>query len=346
MNVNIRTWDSLDFPPVQSGNILVTDMSGVALYANQGIARRTGFSIPEIIGAKPGQLWGGHMPRSFYRELWANLHAGKSFVGMIHNETKTGQKYEDLLALVPLKTKKQSWYYLALRPPTGGVTRFLQEWEDIFSSDQLRAKPIQKWMSQWFGSREILPSPLSSQESFSHWVERSWILPTTQRFQSRKDDQMLILAAKRETSSFGVLYEKYFPIVYRYLCQHLAGNTNEALDLAQETFYRAFERIHQYQIRNAAYDTYLLRIAHRLTIDWYRQPRPQELSQEITDSSEQVPLAWVWRFPGLRPKERWVLESYYRKGYTLREIGNSLDCSENAAKLLLSRARRKLRKLL
>ena len=62
------------------GMFVVTDRDGVALYANDGAARRTGYAVAETVGKKPGKLWGGHMPRVFYDHLWETIDAGQPIV--------------------------------------------------------------------------------------------------------------------------------------------------------------------------------------------------------------------------------------------------------------------------
>ncbi|MGM0482654.1 MAG: RNA polymerase sigma factor, partial [Patescibacteria group bacterium] len=44
------------------------------------------------------------------------------------------------------------------------------------------------------------------------------------------------------------------------------------------------------------------------------------------------------------PTERLILEERYKKGKTIREIAGIVNKSENAVKLILSRARKKLRR--
>ena len=84
------------------GMFVITDATGTAVYANEGAERRTGYSIAETIGKKPGRLWGGHMPRVFYDSLWEELRHRHSVIADIDNQRKNGHQYRDRVHIAPL----------------------------------------------------------------------------------------------------------------------------------------------------------------------------------------------------------------------------------------------------
>ncbi|MFZ1626277.1 MAG: sigma-70 family RNA polymerase sigma factor [Candidatus Moraniibacteriota bacterium] len=332
-----------------SGNILVTDALGVAMYANSGIAQRTGFSVAEIIDSKPGSLWGGNMPRAYYDKMWHHIrNKRQSFHGTVTNQTKDGNQYRELLAVAPLQGSAGPVQYLALRPARlEEEQQFLDEWKRLFSRPDIPARTALPWLMRWFPEEGIFGEQ-GDQRTFADWVESSLIAPLRLRFQQRSDDQLLIKAAQQNSDQFQVLYEKYFSVVRNYFSRHLIGQDDQILDLTQDTFIRAFERLEGYEIRNATYSTYLLRIAHSVLLNTYRRKSMVELSLDISapDRSIAADMHWVWETPELSARERTVLSAYYREGYSIREISRGLEVSENAAKLLLSRARKKIRPLL
>lgn len=333
-----------------AGNILLTDSDGVATYANDGIAARTGFSVAEIIDMKPGKLWGGRMPRSFYREMWQTLREEQvGFVGTVTNQSKAGHAYEELLVVTPLKDSLGSAQYLALRPPRlEDASQFVSEWKQVFSGPRVQAGSVLPWLGRWFPGE--LPDKTGSDKGlFSDWTTRHWVTALRDRFRRRIDDRVLVEAAKKDARAYQVIYEKYFETVERYFMRHLPGNRDQALDLTQDTFIRAFERLDGYETRNAAYGTYLLRIAHSILLNSFRRQSFTELSSIEASSALAAPSSegtgWIWETPELSIRERSVLSAYYREGYSVREISVRLGHSENATKLLLSRARKKLRPL-
>lgn len=334
-------------PLAKQGNILVTDDQGVALYGNDGIAHRTGYSVAQIIGSKPGKLWGGRMPRSYYHAMWQVIRDRQQpFSGIVTNQHRDGRMYQELLAVAPVQGISGTRGYIALRPAIGKSEDFIAEWQALFRPKQLSASSVLPWFHRWF-PEEAFPDADGS-ETFADWIESRWVAPLRTRFSARADDRTLILAAQQDPQKFQVLYEKYYTAVRKYFGRHLSGQEDIIADLTQDTFIRAFERLDGYEIRNASYGTYLLRIAHSLLLNTYREKSMLELSASLpaVDQREGTELHWIWETPELSFRERRVLSAYYREGFSVREISRGLETSENAVKLLLSRARRKLRPLL
>lgn len=333
------------------GNILLTDSDGVATYANEGIALRTGFSVAEIIDTKPGKLWGGRMPRPFYQRMWQVLRDEQSgFVGTVTNRSKGGREYEELLVVTPLEDSLGSVQYLALRPAhIQDTPQFVSEWRRVFSEPHVQAGSVLPWLWRWFPAE--FPETINGEPGlFSDWIKRHWIGALQDRFRRRIDDRTLVANAKADPQAYQAIYEKYFETIERYFTRHLPGNHDQVLDLTQDTFIRAFERLDGYETRNAAYSTYLLRIAHSILLNSFRRQPFAELSAVEVSPASTAPspsgMDWIWEMPELSSRERTVLSAYYREGYSVREISFRLGHSENATKLLLSRARKKLRPLL
>ncbi|TXH00170.1 MAG: PAS domain S-box protein, partial [Candidatus Moraniibacteriota bacterium] len=112
------------------GGLLVTDLTSRILYANQAVSQRTGYALPEIIGKKPGELWGGRMPRSFYDFLWQTIgREGKPFVGRFENKPKKGERRLETLQIAPIKNG-------------GGVTEYFEPTLTLF---RLIFKAAHKW---------------------------------------------------------------------------------------------------------------------------------------------------------------------------------------------------------
>ncbi|QQS15542.1 MAG: PAS domain-containing sensor histidine kinase [Candidatus Moraniibacteriota bacterium] len=91
-----------------SDHVVITDPNGVALYANAGLKRITGFSPKEVLGKKVGtkELWGGNMNQEFYENLWRVIKIEKKpFVGEITNTRKDGTPYQALSSISPIVNK-------------------------------------------------------------------------------------------------------------------------------------------------------------------------------------------------------------------------------------------------
>lgn len=86
-------------------HIIITDPEGIILYANDAVEKITGYKKKEIIGKKAGSkdLWGGLMPKEFYKKMWKTIKIDKkSFVGQIENRRKNGQRYFALSTISPV----------------------------------------------------------------------------------------------------------------------------------------------------------------------------------------------------------------------------------------------------
>lgn len=91
-----------------SEHIMITDENGVIVYANQAATKLTGYSLKEIIGARPS-LWGGLMPREFYEKMWRTIKEERNvFIGEVTNKRKNGSSYIAELRISPVVDSKGS----------------------------------------------------------------------------------------------------------------------------------------------------------------------------------------------------------------------------------------------
>jgi len=157
----------------------------------------------------------------------------------------------------------------------------------------------------------------------------------------------LVIAAKARPETFKQLYLKYLPNIRRFFHFRLA-DAELAEDMAQDVFLRAFRALDSYTPSNASYLTYLLRIAHNQLVSHYRGTQNQQMltDQESSDSwlesflrRDAIERALVY----VTDIERSIVLKKYREGLSVREIATELSRSENAVKLHLSRARKKLK---
>jgi RNA polymerase sigma-70 factor, ECF subfamily len=85
------------------------------------------------------------------------------------------------------------------------------------------------------------------------------------------DDEPIILKAKSgDTEAFGILYERYAETIFRYIYSHL-DSQQDAEDLTEEIFYRAWKALPNYDDRGLPFSAFLFRSARNSLIDFYRQ---------------------------------------------------------------------------
>ena len=98
------------------------------------------------------------------------------------------------------------------------------------------------------------------------------------------DDLQLVEQSKRgNQSAFDELVLKYQSQIY-YLVLRIIGNSDEAADIAQTTFIRAYQRLHSFQGRSS-FKTWLYRIAINQSKNYLREKVRKEkflpLSEDV-----------------------------------------------------------------
>lgn len=167
-----------------------------------------------------------------------------------------------------------------------------------------------------------------------------------------REDRELVTAAQRNPRAFGRLYSKYQQKLFRFFW-HRLHDVDQAADFVQETFLRAFSSLRRFRFRGYSYQAILRRIGLNLLVDYFRKKKTVSLEDvgEIPDDRDErrqlsleAELLWA-KAVRLPPAERRVLELYYRQERSIRDIAATVGKSENAVKLLLSRGRKRLRRL-
>ena len=180
-------------------------------------------------------------------------------------------------------------------------------------------------------------------------------------------DELLIRRAQRgDADAFEQLLLEHQKNVYN-LCYRMAGNPDDAMDLSQETFLRAWRCLDQYQFASA-FSTWLYRLCSNICIDFLRRRRRQQtvpLTFEDADGEEQT-----YAVPDAQPlpeeqvelkltretlaaamaqlllEHRAVLQLRVVNEMSYEQIADVLDIQIGTVKSRLSRARNQLKKIL
>lgn len=177
----------------------------------------------------------------------------------------------------------------------------------------------------------------------------------------RHDDKSLIEACRAgNPEAFGVLVSRYqdrlFPTVYR-----LTGCAEEASDLLQDAFLRAYEKLDRFQGESSFY-TWIYRIAVNLALSDRRRRRPIlglshhgtggaiEPACDVSESDPSAPLERAERdrliqeaLNDLAPDHRAVVVMKEFDGLHYDEIGAMLGVPVGTVRSRLHRARCELR---
>jgi PAS domain S-box-containing protein len=91
-----------------ANGIVITDLHGSIVWANDAFTKITGYSLQEAVGAKPSLLKSGIHPAEFYTAMWETISAGHTWKGIIVNKRKDGQLYEDEMTITPVRTARNT----------------------------------------------------------------------------------------------------------------------------------------------------------------------------------------------------------------------------------------------
>lgn len=155
--------------------------------------------------------------------------------------------------------------------------------------------------------------------------------------------------------AFNPLVAHYAPRIRAYL-HRMLRNREEAEDLTQETFLRAFRALERFD-PDRSFKRWIYTIATNTGLNQLRsQKRKGSQVQLDLDSWSREDVAG--HAPGesrgmeqleaamasLSPRALQLVRLHYHEGFTLQEAGSVLGMSEGAAKAALCRARQELRK--
>jgi RNA polymerase sigma-70 factor, ECF subfamily len=186
---------------------------------------------------------------------------------------------------------------------------------------------------------------------------------------ARLEEKELVERAQRgDRAAFEALVSRYDRDVLR-LALNLTRRSEDARDVYQEAFLKAYKNIHRFRFECSFY-TWLYRIVTNVCLDQLRRrsSRPEDQAPELGEEAD-APHDFFDRqrqpHPGndperqamgreissrisaalqrLSPRERMVFEMKHYQGLRLRAIGDVLGTSEETVKNSLFRATRKLR---
>jgi len=231
--------------------------------------------------------------------------------------------------------------------------------------------PTGSGMGASIGLRRVESSAAMAKAAATRAARNSGRLTQAQmdaRAQQRAEDDDLIRAAQKgDRASFDQLVRRYDQAVLR-LALHMLGNEQDAQDVHQEAFLKAYRHIHNFRFDSSFY-TWLYRIATNLCLDALRRRKSRredpatvmdaageemDLMANVSDERAMAnPARELERkdmgerimaaLTKLTPRERMVFELKHYQGLKLRTIGEMLNTTEETAKNTLFRATRKLR---
>lgn len=181
------------------------------------------------------------------------------------------------------------------------------------------------------------------------------------------EEQLIRRAQQGDNSAFEQLLLAHQKKVYN-LCLRMAANPDDALDLSQEAFIKAWRALGQYQFE-VSFSTWLFRLTSNVCIDFLRRKKRRQetsLTENYDDSDEGAELSLpdcaplpeqqaitnetkieLARAMGqLAPDHREILQLRVVEDLPYEQIADILGVRVGTVKSRLARARLSLRKIL
>lgn len=187
-------------------------------------------------------------------------------------------------------------------------------------------------------------------------------------WESLSDEELAVRAKDGDEAAFSELVDRFTPVVFR-VARGITGSRQDAEDIVQETFLRAFRHIAAYSPSQAAFRTWLLTIARNLSINLFhslkrRAARFWDDSGADSDSDQyrtvrgrldtgnpnaealMIERERMLRVEGalekLPRRQRAVLVLKAYEGLSYAEIAEIMETSASSVESLIFRARKKL----
>ncbi len=181
-----------------------------------------------------------------------------------------------------------------------------------------------------------------------------------------EEEKQLVAQAKHDREAFGRLFDLYYPKILNYLARR-TGDIELAKDIGSETFFRALDKLWQFEWRSISFSAWLFKIAINelnghyrrsikssiISLDFLRESSSFEviddfdLAAELIDAEEELArhnlfLAVRGKLAELPLKYQEVIGLKYFEKKKISEISEILDKKEGTVKSLLARGLRKL----
>jgi len=177
------------------------------------------------------------------------------------------------------------------------------------------------------------------------------------------EKELVSMAASGDQNAFLKLFERYIDQIYTYILTFIP-KPQDAEDICQETFHKAFKNISYYQ-DDWAFSTWLYKIARNTAIDHYRKNSLtpyQSIDENREDASVLIEPSDIMPSPEeeminqqtiellikaikeLDAKYRKVAELRFIHDYAYEEIARELNLPLNTVRTQIKRARKLLAK--
>jgi RNA polymerase sigma-70 factor (ECF subfamily) len=165
-------------------------------------------------------------------------------------------------------------------------------------------------------------------------------------------------AVRGKSSAFGVLYDHYQPMIYRFVLVKV-GRREDAEDITHQVFMSAWQKINTYRHLGHPFSSWLYQIARNQVVDHYRAKKNETSLEKMdpeyfvmpavamVDLSVKLEIEKVrTAITKLKPEYQDIVILRFIEDLPLKEVAHTLEKTEGAVKLMQHRAIKELKKLL
>ncbi|MCD6115822.1 sigma-70 family RNA polymerase sigma factor [bacterium] len=168
----------------------------------------------------------------------------------------------------------------------------------------------------------------------------------------QKEEKWINEAVQGSNRAFAKLVKIYTGMIFK-LTYNMTGNLEDAKDITQETFTRAFINISSFN-RKSKFSTWLYRIAYNKSVDLLR--KKSRINTGLDESKFNIPENSSKKFytgkqdaiekalGTLTQNQKTAVVLYYYHNCSLKEIAEVLGCAHSTARVHLFRGLKKLKK--
>ncbi|MBI5179765.1 MAG: PAS domain S-box protein [Nitrospinae bacterium] len=145
--------------------MIITNAEGIIEYVNPAIEKTSGYSWVELVGESPRLFKSGRHGLEFYRKLWTDIKAGKTWHGEMVNKRKNGDLYEEEMTISPIYGDHGKITHFV------GIKRAVTE-EKLLRQQLLHSEKLSAIGTFVSGVAHELNNPLTSIIGFSRLLQK------------------------------------------------------------------------------------------------------------------------------------------------------------------------------
>lgn len=171
------------------------------------------------------------------------------------------------------------------------------------------------------------------------------------------DEELAVFVRKKDKEAYSFIIERYQGKIWRYL-NRLVNNSNEADDLAQQTFTNAYINLYSFDAKRK-FSSWLYRIAHNLAVNYLKKKKakisldqnkfiaeklfsPEDIFNQILEEEEGREISILLGNLPEKLKTSLILKFSEEKSY--QEISDILRIPKNTVGTNINKAKKLLKK--